>query len=67
MRSSATPSRSATTWASAVWWPWPCDGKLTSTRTVPSGSSLTVAASIPGTASMPRRLKISAPIPVYSV
>ena len=66
-RSSATPSRSATTWAIVVAWPWPCEGKLVAQRTAPSGSIVTVADSTPRTSCMPRRRKTSEPIPVYSV
>ena len=47
--------------------PCPCVGKLTEHLAVPSGSTATVAASIPGTSVIPRSRKIVEPIPVYSV
>ena len=38
-RSIATPSSSATIWASIVWCPWPCEVSPVDTTTVPSVST----------------------------
>src|SRR5207245_2378579 len=61
------PRRSATSCAIVVAWPWPCDGKLVTQLTVPSAPIVTVAASMPGTWTIPRRRNTAAPMPVYSV
>ena len=66
-RSSGTPSRSAMTCAIVVACPCPWEGKLVAHRTLPSGSTRTLAASMPGTSSIPRPRKTSEPMPVYSV
>ena len=41
--SKGTPSRSATTWAKTVSWPWPCDWLPIGTSTIPVGSTRTSA------------------------
>src|SRR6266446_5505255 len=61
------PRRSPTSCAIVVAWPWPCDGKLVTQLTVPSAPIVTVAASMPGTWTIPRRRNTAAPMPVYSV
>lgn len=44
-RSGVSPSRSAATWESVVWWPWPWPEVPTDSSTEPDGSMRTSAVS----------------------